>query len=325
MKHILLAASLCVAQVLAADWATQSVDNPDSPGKAVLITKDGKPVARFVHGDGQKKPFLHVYGAQGELLTNGGLDKSGKDAGKFPHHRGIYIGWKITGAGGTYDLWHLHKGEVMTVKSIAPAKVDAQGVTLVATIEWRTGKAAKEDVLLLTEVRTQRITRDAAGRTQVDFQTRLEAAVDLALGGDLQHAGCHFRAHNEVADQHAGKTVYLWEPAGKAEGSGKVVSSEFKWSQLRFPIGKNWYTATQYNASANPVEELSWRDYGRFGFFFKRDLKKSESQSLAYRFVIEPSQAPAGGLNKLSDDQAAAARAHANRAHQQFTTETARP
>ena len=27
-------------------------------------------------GEGQFKPYLHVYGAEGELLTNGGLDKN---------------------------------------------------------------------------------------------------------------------------------------------------------------------------------------------------------------------------------------------------------
>ncbi len=315
MKSLLLAAGLCVAQALSADWAAQSVPNPDAPGKALLVTRDGKPIARFVYGEGQKKPFLHLYGAHGELLTHGGLDKEGKDSGKFPHHRGIYIGWKITSGGGTFDLWHIHKGEVMTVKSLAPAQVDAHGVTLTATIEWRTGKAAKDDTLLLTETRTHRITQDAPGRTQVDFSTKLEAAADLTLGGDLQHAGCHFRAHNEVADQHASKTVYLWEPAGKAEGSGKVVGRDFKWSQLRFPMGKEWYTATQFNAPANPVEELSWRDYGRFGFFFKRDMKRGQSQSLDYRFIIEPSHAPAGGPNRLSPEQATAARDLANKAH----------
>ena len=68
-------------------------------------------------GEGQKKPFLHVYGAkEGELLTNPGVGPDGKDTGQFPHHRGIYIGWRIISGGGTFDLWHIHKGEIMRVK-----------------------------------------------------------------------------------------------------------------------------------------------------------------------------------------------------------------
>jgi len=31
------------------------------------------------------------------------------------------------------------------------------------------------------------------------------------------------------------------------------------------------------------------RDYGRFGYFFKRKLKKTEALTLKYRFVVEQS------------------------------------
>ena len=41
------------------------------------------------------------------------------------------------------------------------------------------------------------------------------------------------------------------------------------------------------------MEELSWRDYGRFGFFFKKNMKKGDVQKLNYRFHIAPSQSPA--------------------------------
>jgi hypothetical protein len=56
------------------------------------------------------------------------------------------------------------------------------------------------------------------------------------------------------------------------------------------------------NAPSNPVQELSMRDYGRFGYFFKRALQKGEALELRYRFVIEETEAPARG-NKPSDEQ----------------------
>ena len=291
MKHI-LSLSLLLAFSTQAEWSVKPAANPKAPGKGLAVAKDGKLVAHFVFGEGQKKPFLHVYGKEGELLTNPGAGPDGKDTGLYPHHRGIYIGWRVISGGSQYDLWHIHKGEIMRVKKIKSTKATESGVTIVADIEWRTGKVGKSDDLLISETRTLVISQNDAGRTQVDFHTELTAARDLTLGGDLQHAGCHFRAHTEVANKSTKYTSYLWEPEGKKAGNGKILSKEWKWNRLQFPIGGNWYSATQFNSPHQPVEELSWRDYGRFGFFFKKDLKKGKTQKLTYRFHITPSQAP---------------------------------
>ena len=106
----------------------------------------GKPVAHFVFGEGQKKPFLHVR-LERRAAHNPGVGPDGKDTGRYPHHRGIYIGWRVI-SGGTYDLWHIHKGEIMRVKEIKNAKASDNGATIVADIEWRTGKAGDSDDLL---------------------------------------------------------------------------------------------------------------------------------------------------------------------------------
>jgi len=243
----------------------------------------------------------------------------GKDTGRYPHHRGIYIGWRII-SGGQFDLWHIHKGEIMRVKKIKSAKAIESGVTIVADIEWRTGKVGKSDDLLISETRTLVISQNNAGRTQVDFHSELTAARDLTLGGDLQHAGCHFRAHTEVANKSTKYTSYLWEPEGKKAGNGKILSKEWKWNRLQFPIGGNWYSATQFNSPRQPVEELSWRDYGRFGFFFKKDLKKGEVQKLTYRFHIAPSEQPAleSEPPQVSKEQEKAWRATAQTEYKNF-------
>jgi hypothetical protein len=113
----------------------------------------------------------------------------------------------------------------------------------------------------------------------------LKADRDLSLGGDLQHAGVHFRASKEVQDNNI-KTAYLWQP-NLAGPNGKVISKEMKWARLFFPIGNRFYQSTLLNHPTNPVEELSWRDYGRFGFFFTKELKKGESISVKYRLFTE--------------------------------------
>ena len=64
-----------------ADWEIHKKNNPLGPGQAIDVLSYGKLIVRLVYGEGQIKPILHVFGADGELVTNPGLDKSGKGAG----------------------------------------------------------------------------------------------------------------------------------------------------------------------------------------------------------------------------------------------------
>ncbi len=305
MKKISFAAFVLLSSLVLsarAEWTVQTIEKPDHPGKAVEVRADGKPVARLVYGDGQKKPYLHVYGEAGELLTNSGLSPDGKDFGGFPHHRGIYIGWnKITSDLGAQDLWHLNAKPApqMSVREITKQEGGKDSATLIVQIDWRANKKdAQGSDLLLSETRTIIISRPDGKRTQVDCHFQLRAARDLELGGDLQHAGIHFRASNEVHGR-AKETSYLADPANR-ETKGRdfaaakpVEKGELKWCRLLFPIGSRWYSATELNATSNPSEELSWRDYGRFGYFFKKKLKTGETLALDYRFIIAPEEAPA--------------------------------
>jgi hypothetical protein len=139
-----------------------------------------------------------------------------------------------------------------------------------ADIEWRaTPKGDSASQLLLTEHRRMVIhpTKDAV---EVDATFTLKAARDLTLGGDLQHAGVHFRASHEVAD-HENQTGYLWEPAVPGPG-GKASSAEWKWARFFFPLADHWYSAMELNHPDNPSKELSWRSYGRVGFFFAQAM-----------------------------------------------------
>ncbi|HEV7867708.1 MAG TPA: DUF6807 family protein [Chthoniobacteraceae bacterium] len=296
MKRVLLLASLFAAAVsVRADWTIKDDANSELPGRKVDVAQDGQLVARFIYGEGQIKPYLRVYGEQGDGLNEW------HEKQQFPHHRGIYIGWnKIASDLGTFDLWHMTKGATMVVTKLEKLEGGKDSATLVATIEWNGGKAdASGSKLLLTETRTLVISRPPAftvvPRTrliqwapkavQVDATFELKPARDLTLDGDLQHAGVHFRASQSVQERK-GETTYVWEPDLDGKG-GKVVSQELKWARLTFPIGARWYHATHLNAPSNPVEQLSWRDYGRFGFFFTKSLAKEEQLAVKYRIVTE--------------------------------------
>ncbi len=286
-----------------ADWKVVEQPNPLGPGKAVDVLQDGKAVARLVHGEGQIKPFLHIFGGGGELVTNPGVDKEGKGAGLFNHHRGIFIGWnRISSDLGNYDMWHKGgpgNGRYDIVKFENTATNDS--ASIVAHIKWRaTQKDASGSDVMLSERRTFQVSRPGGRYTQVDAGFALKAECDVSLGGDLQHAGVHFRAHTEVATRNK-ETSYLWEPSNAA-GKGKVIDDNHQWARLLFPIGKRWYTAQQMNTPANGVKELSWRDYGRFGYFLPRQLKKGEPFNLKFRFAIEEVDAPANAP-KQSDEQ----------------------
>ena len=68
------------------------------------------------------------------------------------------------------------------------------------------------------------------------------------------------------------------------------------------------------NSPKNPVEEFSTREYGRFGFFFKKDLKRDENFEVSYRFLVRNAEAPAE-KSKRSASQLAQARKEADAAY----------
>ena len=290
---------LAVLSSAQADWALKDDANTELPGRKVDVTQDGVLRARLIYGEGQIKPYLRVMGEEGDGLNEWDAKQ------QFPHHRGIFIGWnKIAsdlGGTKTFDLWHFNNGGIMTLVKLDKLEAGKNSATIVATIEWRGG--AKDDSgsdLLLTETRTLTVSRPAAKTTQVDAQFVLKPARDLTLGGDLQHAGIHFRASATVGTRNK-DTAYVWEPDLDGKG-GKVASKDLKWARLTFPIGERFYHATELNAPTNPVDELSWRDYGRFGFFFTKQLKKDETLTVKYRFLTEPA---AGVTAKPTDEQRA--------------------
>jgi hypothetical protein len=306
---ILLASVL--ATPLRAAWTVSDGANDKLPGRKVDIRDGDRLVAQFIHGEGQIKPYLHVFGDEGDWLTEWSAKQT------FPHHRGIYIGWnKISSNLGNFDLWHFNNGGRMSVAKLDKLEGGKDSGKIVATIEWRGGKKdAGGGDLLLTETRTLVVSRPEAKRTQVDAKFELHAARDLTLGGDLQHAGIHFRGSEKIQG-HDKEVAYLWEPDLPGPG-GKVSSKEAKWVRLVFPLNGRWYAASEFTAPGNPVEEISWRSYGRFGFFFKRDLKKDETLALNYRFITERAEAPAEP-GKLSEDQKSKAHAEAQARYAEY-------
>jgi hypothetical protein len=340
-----LACLVAAASLHAAEWKVTKGNNDDLPGQNVTVTQDGKVVAKFIYGERQPLPYLAIYDDQGRLLTNAGMDKSGELVGIEPHHRGIFIGWQqVKSDLGTTSFWGLggvaaSKGKVkggapakMEVVSLEKLTSDKDSATIVARIEWRAGSNdAAGNNLVLTETRTMKVSRPAPGvAAQVDTTFRLKPARDLVLDGNVQHAGIHMRTSHLVVDR-AAETSYLWSPASaKTEGkgylkdakdrTGSVVGKDLQWGEFLFPLGDRWYSALQMNSPKNPVEEFSTREYGRFGFFFKKELKRDENLEVSYRFLVRNADAPAE-KPKRSAAQLAKARQEADAAYARFVRE----
>src|SRR5687768_6635359 len=106
MPKLFLAALLIFSAAhLRAAWTAVDGANDKLSGRKVDIKDGERLVAQFIYGEGQIKPYLHVFGEEGDWLTEWSPKQS------FPHHRGIYIGWnRISSDLGTFDLWHFNNG-----------------------------------------------------------------------------------------------------------------------------------------------------------------------------------------------------------------------
>ena len=132
------------------------------------------------------------------------------------------------------------------------------------------------DDLLVSETRTLTVSK-VDGVTQVDFHTELTAARDLTLGGDLQYAGCHFRAHTEVVDKGTKFTATLGTPR-----QGGRQRQDFKQGMSGTAYNSTRRQLVQRHAiqqPQQPVEELSWRNYGRFGLLQKGSQARRDSEA----------------------------------------------
>lgn len=247
---------------------------------------DGKKVVRYQYAFDRStperlhetyKPFHHVFDGSGEnLLTKG-------PGGLYTHHRGIFIGWnKFTFKDKQHDLWHmpkgfqrherflgLHAGPVMAGQKLLIHWVDGNGTTVVEE---------EREIVIFRQ--------PPPAVVLIEFRTRLKAvAGDIFLDGDPEHGGFQFRAHNGVAE--GGKDVkaaYLFH----RDGVDAHKDTNLPWVAMTFGPAGGKYTVQHMNHSLNPQPSVysAYRDYGRFGAFFKAGISANETLDLSYRIHV---------------------------------------
>lgn len=242
------------------------------------------------------KPFYQVYA----LHDDGFITKG--PGGKFPHHRGIFFGFKTPHG----DFWHCPGGVLLQHRQydtdaewIGP--VAARGV---AVTDWvaKNGKAVLRDTQQVTAWNVHK------GCVILDFEITVESLTGqtIPLGGDAHHAGFHFRAAQEVAEvpsneKQGGGTIYT-RPDG-AKHAGNDVWENCPWLDGVFSVRGHRYGVTHMDSPTNPrPTAYSSRGYGRFGAYCATDVMPGKPLKLHYRLVIRDADA-----NPMSAEQLQAA------------------
>jgi len=256
--------------------------------------------------DDTNKPYHHVFDAEGEnLLTKG------PPGGLYPHHRGLFIGWnKLEFRGETLDLWGMKGGTQRHQKFLK----EAAGPVLASSksqISWNDTAGGS----IIIEQRKVTVFRQPDPTILLlDFHTQLKAARgDVFLGGNAEHGGFQFRAHNDVS-QGSERAVRVAAQAGeqvsqdvvegtKAEratylfhedGIDPRKDQDLPWAAMSYGLNDRRYNVQYMNHPENPQPTLysAYRDYGRFGASFNKKILKGETLALRYRIWVVEGELP---------------------------------
>lgn len=224
------------------------------------------------------KVFAHVFARDGETkLTKG-------PGGKFPHHRGIFIGWnKLKHGGKQHDLWHVRNTE-QRHQAFTNQRAGEEGAEFTSVIDW---KGVDGDCVLV-ETRTHRVTQADDGLV-VDFKSRLEAVDgEVELNGDPEHAGIQFRPSQRVAENKSARYTF------HADAVDPKKDLDLPWVAESFEMDGHWWNVQHLSHPSNPsgARWSAYRDYGRFGPFTVANIADGDSLTFQYRFVISPGKAP---------------------------------
>jgi hypothetical protein len=252
------------------------------------VLRGGKRVARYMHGLDKSsdealhrtyKPYLHVYDASGTRpITKG-------PGGQFTHHRGIFLGYsKVGHAGQTFDLWHM-KDVQQVHEKFEDQSADESGASVTSVVAWNN----KGGVPILRERRQFLFATPSEGwYASIDMNSTLApTGEDVNLNGDPEHAGAQFRPADEVDRK---KTVYFFP----GEGTDPHKQPDLAWVGEQYELEGQTYSVVIFNHPENPEGTIfsAYRDYGRFGAFPAFTIKRGETATLKYRWLITEGKMP---------------------------------
>ncbi len=239
------------------------------------------------------KPFKHVFGFEGEgFITKG-------PGGQYPHHRGIFFGFKAFDSDDTKtllgDFWHCPDVTERHVKYLPEREsVTADSARVAQVVDW-VGKDGKAVVRDTREFTTRRI-GDKEYIIDCDITVETLTGRPITLGGDAHHAGLHFRAAQSVADskdpkEKGGSASYIRPPTAKLTKDD--IYADCPWVHCSFDIADHHYQLTHMDGPQNPSPTTySTRPYGRLGAFFTTSVTSEKPLKLRYRLVLREGDSP---------------------------------
>jgi hypothetical protein len=155
------------------------------------------------------------------------------------------------------------------------------------------------------EITAYHVSREAPG-TLIEFASRLSTAGGtVKLDGDPQHAGVHFRAHQEVAEETKSQTCFIrpdeirsWDVKTR---DARCVN--LPWKRMSIVLDGQRYTIAYLDHSGNPKESrYGERDYGRFGSYFEYELTPEKPLELRYRIWTQAGEMTCQSIDRLAID-----------------------
>jgi len=264
-----------------------------------LLEGDGKPwtgtmMAPFdpVKREDTYKVYTHIYDFQGVApITKG-------PGGKYPHHRGMFIGWKDTVVGGRHlNLWEMADTSQRHVAWL-DRKAGKDAAVQSERIQW----CDPDGKTIIEETRAIAARPGPNGTRLFDFQsTLLSPSGDIQLRGDPQHAGMQVRMEQEVAE-HEDSTKYILPEGGNELPDDKVVGA---WWVCCSPVVRGTrYWVVHMTPGHHPLGQpvYSIRRYARFGAFFEPDLKDGKPSTFNFRVAVSDKEMDRAACDALYTD-----------------------
>lgn len=215
---------------------------------------------------------------------------------KYTHHRGIFIGFCNTKVAGvdSADTWGMKNGARQHFGKIVKQQVGDDKATLTVAVDW-----VKDDQRLVSEERTLVVHKpEKNGAILIDMISKITATEgDTLLGGNLEHAGLHYRAHEEVVKN---KSAEYLLPAGAKPGKGGT--EDIPWAAMTYQIDGNDFYVQHMSHPSLPKGNLysAYRDYGRFGAFFSKELAEGDTATFKVRFYVSPGKFPEDAVEAMN-------------------------
>jgi hypothetical protein len=278
----------------------------ENKGESVDLLLGDRAVLRYVNKPRTEadhymtlKPFHQMFDPKdGKTLVSSGAHPNTKEY-QFPHHRGLFFGFnKITYTQDDKkmeaDIWHGTKNVFSQHDKMTATERGPLFAKHTSSISWHgpDGQTFAEELRSITVYQVP-------GGTLLDWSSDLTTKLPkVQLDGDPQHAGFHFRAHQDVAKLTAKKSYYLRPDGPGKEGETRNWDAKAKeidkrtidlpWNALSFMLNDKRYTVLRVAHPSNPKDTRgSERDYGRFGDYFEWTLTPMNPLRLNYRIWLQ--------------------------------------